>query len=52
MSYTILIVDDEENFRNNVDDHLSPLGYEVLGAANLEEAKRFINRGDGDVSGT
>jgi len=49
MAYTILIVDDEENFRQNTCEHLSTLGYEVLGVATLEGAKDFLQRGDADV---
>lgn len=49
MSITVLIVDDEENARQNISEYLEPLGYEVLGAATLAEARTFMKRGDGDV---
>lgn len=49
MSITVLIVDDEDNARQNISDYLTPLGYEVLGAATLAEARTFLQRGDGDV---
>ncbi|MHB8932634.1 MAG: sigma-54-dependent transcriptional regulator, partial [Bellilinea sp.] len=49
MSITVLIVDDEENARQNISEYLTPLGYEVLGAATLAEAREFLKRGDGDV---
>lgn len=49
MSITVLIVDDEDNARQNISDYLTPLGYEVLGAATLAEARIFLQRGDGDV---
>ncbi len=49
MSITVLIVDDEENARQNISEYLAPLNYEVLGAATLAEARTFLKRGDGDV---
>jgi two-component system, NtrC family, response regulator AtoC len=49
MSITVLIVDDEENARLNIEEYLSPLGYEVIGVATLNEARSAIKRGDGDV---
>lgn len=49
MSITVLIVDDEENARQNISEYLTPLGYEVLGAATLAEAREILKRGDGDV---
>lgn len=49
MSITVLIVDDEDNARQNISDYLTPLGYEVLGAATLAEARTFLQRGDGDI---
>lgn len=49
MSITILVVDDEENYRTNVSEFLSSHGYEVIGAASLTEARLHIKRGDGDV---
>ncbi len=49
MSITVLIVDDEDNARQTISDYLTPLGYEVLGAANLAEARSYMQRGDGDI---
>ncbi len=44
MSITVLIVDDEDNARQTISDYLTPLGYEVLGAANLAEARSYMQR--------
>jgi two-component system, NtrC family, response regulator AtoC len=49
MSYSVLIVDDEENARKNIGDFLTSKGYEVIGAAKLEEARKAIEMGAGDV---
>jgi len=49
MSITVLIVDDEENARQNISEYLEPLNYEVLGAATLAEARTYLKRGVGDV---
>jgi len=49
MSITVLIVDDEENARQNITEYLTPLNYEVIGAATLASAREHIRRGDGDV---
>lgn len=49
MSYTVLIVDDEETFRRNTEDFLSARGYETRGVATLAEARLALQRGDGDV---
>lgn len=49
MSNSVLIVDDEENARKNIGDFLTSKGYEVIGAAKLEEARSAIQKGAGDV---
>jgi len=49
MSVTILIVDDEDNARENIGGYLSTKGYEVLGAATMDEAREKIRKGEGDV---
>lgn len=49
MSFTILIVDDEETFRRNTEDFLTSRGYETKGAATLAEARTCLQRGDSDV---
>ncbi len=49
MSMTILVVDDEDNARQNIVEYLTSLEYEVIGAGTLTEARKFLNRGAGDV---
>ena len=49
MGITVLIVDDEENARQNIGEFLSGLGYEVVGAATLGEARACLQKGTGDV---
>lgn len=49
MSFTVLIVDDEETFRRNCEDFLAARGYETKGVATLAEARTSLQRGDGDV---
>lgn len=49
MSATVLVVDDEENARLIVTQFLTPKGYEVIGAANLAEAREQIARGVAEV---
>lgn len=49
MSFTVLIVDDEETFRKNTEDYLLARGYETKGVATLGEARTSLSRGDGDV---
>ncbi|MEN8172527.1 MAG: sigma-54 dependent transcriptional regulator [Chloroflexota bacterium] len=49
MSFTILIVDDEENARINLSDHLAGQGYEVLTAATLADARIQIDQGKADI---
>lgn len=49
MSFTVLIVDDEDTFRKNTEDYLVSRGYETKGAATLAEARTSLMRGDGDV---
>jgi DNA-binding NtrC family response regulator len=49
MSATILVVDDEENARHIITSFLTPKGYEVIGAATLEEARQQISRGTADI---
>jgi DNA-binding NtrC family response regulator len=49
MSFTVLIVDDEETFRQNAEDYLTARGYETKGVATLSEARSCIQRGDSDV---
>lgn len=49
MSITILIVDDEENARENIGRFLGAKGYEVIGVPTLGEARECLQKGDGDV---
>ncbi len=49
MTVTILVVDDEENARKNIDAYLRKKGYEVLCAANLSAARQIIDQGSADV---
>jgi len=49
MNATILIVDDEENARQNIGTFLTTRGYEVVGAATLQEAKDKLWHGDMDI---
>lgn len=49
MSYTVLIVDDEETFRRNAEDFLTARGYETKGVGTLADARTALLRGDGDV---
>ena len=49
MSFTVLIVDDEDTFRRNAEDFLSARGYETRGVGTLAEARTCLQRGDSDV---
>ena len=49
MTATILIVDDEDNFRNFTGAYLRGQGYEVLEAVNLSTARNFVNTGRADI---
>jgi DNA-binding NtrC family response regulator len=49
MSLTIMIVDDEENFRINTEDYLKGKGFEVFGVGTLDDARSHLNKNDADV---
>jgi len=49
MSYTILIIDDEEHARHNISEYLKTSGYEVFEAGTLKEGRDFLSKGDGDI---
>jgi two-component system, NtrC family, response regulator AtoC len=49
MSFTVLIVDDEDTFRRNTEDFLQARGYETKGVATLADGRTALLRGDGDV---
>jgi DNA-binding NtrC family response regulator len=44
MGLTILVVDDELNFRENIKQYLTSNGHEVLQAGSITEAREFINK--------
>ena len=45
----ILIVDDEDNFREGFDQYLTLKGYTVLSAANLTDARKILREHEIDV---
>ena len=49
MSLTIMVVDDEVTFRENIESYLASQGYEVYGVGTLEEARRHLQKGEADV---
>jgi DNA-binding NtrC family response regulator len=49
MGITVLVIDDEANARENIRDFLTPMGYEVIGASTLTEAREYLKQGVGDV---
>lgn len=49
MSYSVLVVDDEDNAREFVGALLEKKGYEVIQAATLGEAREKVKKGIGDV---
>ncbi len=49
MSFTVLIVDDEETFRQNAEEFLNARGYETRGVGTLADARTCLQRGDSDV---
>ncbi|KAF0112442.1 MAG: putative two-component response regulator receiver protein [Chloroflexi bacterium] len=49
MSFTVLIVDDESNARQNLGGLLIAKGYEIVEAGTLAEAREHVKKGDGDV---
>jgi DNA-binding NtrC family response regulator len=49
MSFTVLIVDDEENARLNIASFLTSQDYEVFGVSSLKEAREFINNESADI---
>ena len=49
MSITILIVDDEDNFREGLDQYLTFKKFNVLEAANLTEARKQLRENTIDV---
>lgn len=49
MSATVLIVDDEENARHNIRKFLTGIGYEILEAKTLAEAREIIQQNMADI---
>ena len=49
MKTTILIVDDEDNFRDGFKQYLTNKGYEVFGAATLTEARKLLRENAIDI---
>jgi two-component system, NtrC family, response regulator AtoC len=49
MSLTIMVVDDEDNFRMNTESYLAGKGYEVISVATLEEARKHLQRAEADI---
>ncbi len=49
MSFTILIVDDEDHARQNISEFLTAKGYTPLEAPTLKEAKKQIEHGNADI---
>jgi two-component system, NtrC family, response regulator AtoC len=49
MSITVLIVDDEENARQNIGGYLKTKGYEIAEAGTLAQAREQLAKGNGDV---
>ncbi len=49
MSATILIIDDEENFRYTTGLFLKSRGYEVVEASTLAEGKECVHQGNADI---
>ena len=43
MTFSVLIVDDEDNARKNINSYLSAGGYEVVEAGSIKEAKQQLN---------
>lgn len=49
MSYSVLIVDDEENVRKNLSVFLKAKNFEVFEAGSLQEARDQLKLGNGDI---
>ena len=49
MKTTILIVDDEDNFREGFDKYLTNKGYQVYSAANLTDARKILHEQEIDI---
>ena len=49
MSFTVLIIDDDQKARQNVSEYLKLCGYEVFEAGSIKGGKEYIAKGDGDI---
>jgi DNA-binding NtrC family response regulator len=49
MAATVLIVDDEEHFRLHAGSYLEQRGYEIIHAANMQQARTCIAQGKADI---
>ncbi len=49
MNFAILVVDDEDNFREGIKQYLIKKDYEVLDAANLSEARKILSEQPVDI---
>jgi DNA-binding response OmpR family regulator len=49
VSYSVLIVDDEENVRKNLSVFLKAKNFEVFEAGSLQEARDQLKLGNGDI---
>jgi len=49
VSYTVLIIDDEENARKNISSYLDDSGFEILEAGSIKEGKKILKRGNADI---
>ncbi|MCX8062172.1 MAG: sigma-54 dependent transcriptional regulator [Anaerolineales bacterium] len=49
MAYTVLMVEDEEDFINPLLPYIQSRGYEVMVAQSLNKAREYLNQGIGDI---
>ncbi len=49
MAYTVIMVEDEEDFINPVMPYIQSRGYEVRVAQTLHKAREYLNQGIGDI---
>jgi DNA-binding NtrC family response regulator len=49
VSYTVLIIDDDQKARQNISEYLKLCGYEVFEAGTIKDGKEYIAKGDGDI---
>ena len=49
MSYSVLIIDDEENARKNIAEYLVAGGYDVIEAGSIKEGKEYLRKESADI---